>query len=63
MCYSGDLAGSEAVYFCDDGYRLEETVPDNVYLVDSGMELQLSVHLKVVIIVILCMIASNPVNS
>ena len=23
MCYSGDCAGSEAVYFCDDGYRLE----------------------------------------
>ena len=23
MCYSGDRVGSEAVYFCDDGYRLE----------------------------------------
>ena len=23
VCYSGDRVGSEAVYFCDDGYRLE----------------------------------------
>ena len=23
MCYSGDRVGSVAVYFCDDGYRLE----------------------------------------
>ena len=23
MCYSGDCVGSVAVYFCDDGYRLE----------------------------------------